>query len=620
MPKKIDLSPFDKHADKSSKLDLSPFDSAVPQQPELPNDVGMGEAALRGAGQGLSLGFGDEIVGGVKAAGSKLTGNGKSLEDLYNQYRDIERQRNEAASQRYPKTYTGTEIAGGIGTMLIPGVGEAAMTGKGAAILGALNGLGNSKADLTKGEVGQAAIDTGIGAALGKGGQMLGSALAPVAKEAAPAIQSAGEAVERKAGDMGLSALGMPKATIKQELGKPLGTFVDPSYRKGIGQAALDNAGVFQGPEAFRNQINDTFFKILEQKKPLISKATDMLKDKIEKKAITAEEAEILGKNAVSTKLEEGSQNLMKNLQKTETNSERLSNIEKDLNGYVARVSKSDMDIAQLEDFKQAIGRDIGKSFKKSAHQSTVEDPVMTEFKRNVVYPALKNRIEELSNFVQPNLGDKIKMLNQEESKLISLGESAFESQASDIANKSPSMGFGDALTAGAGATFGGPVGAVLSVAGKRGAEAAMGKTLGEAGGLAAAKLTRAAGKGMQSAAQSIEENPESINKVITPLMTNPATQGSVSDRMSQMQAQHKDEHAAYPTYTLSKDLYKASQGDLHVLADQLNQAGHMSMGNALADALNKGDVQKKNAILFNLIQDPKYRRVIRDDAESEGK
>lgn len=617
MPKKLDLSPFDQHVSQS-KLDLAPFDSSVPPQHDLPTDVGMGEAALRGAGQGLSLGFGDEIVGGVKAAGSKLTGNGKSLEDLYTQYRDIERQRNEAASKNYPKTYMGTEIAGGIAPMLIPGVGEAAMTAKGAALIGAAGGLGASNADLTKGDVGGAAKDTAIGMGLGLGGQQLGKMIAPIAKEAAPAIQSAGESLERKSGDMALSSMGMPKATIKQELGKPLGTFVDPSYRKGIGQAALDNSSIFQGPEAFRNQINDTFFKILEQKKPLITKANDMLKDKIEKKAFTTEEVEMLGKNSIPTKLEEGTKNLMDNLRKTETNSERIGNIEKDLNDYTARVGQSDMDIAKLEDFKQAIGRDIGKSFKKSAHQSTVEDPVMTEYKRNVVYPALKNRIEELSNLVQPNLGDKIKSLNQEESKLISLGESAFESQASDIANKTPSLGFGDALAAGGGSMFGGPLGAILAVTGKKGAEAAMGKTLGEAGGLAASKLTRAAGNGLQNTAKAIEENPESINKVITPLMTNPATQSSVQDRMSQMQDAHQTEHASYPTYKLSSDLYKASTGDLHVLADQLNKAGHMSMGNALADALNKGDVQKKNAVLFNLIQDPKYRRVIRDDAEQE--
>ncbi len=66
----------------------------------------------------------------------------------------------------------------------------------------------------------------------------------------------------------------------------------------------------------------------------------------------------------------------------------------------------------------------------------------------------------------------------------------------------------------------------------------------------------------------------------------------------------------------MSKDLYKASNEDLKVLSQQLFDSGHNTMANALADALNKNDMQKKNAILFNLVQDPKYRSVIRQDDE----
>jgi len=131
-----------------------------------------GEAALRGVGQGATARFADELVGGARAlaAGGDIRG----LPERYRKERDAERARNKAAEEAHPKTYLAGELGGAVATSFIPGMGIArgATLAAGAAragAQGAVAGLGGSEADLTKGEVGQAAEDALTGGAVGAG-------------------------------------------------------------------------------------------------------------------------------------------------------------------------------------------------------------------------------------------------------------------------------------------------------------------------------------------------------------------------------------------------------------------------------------------------------------------
>lgn len=158
-----------------------------------------GEAAARGAAQGLTFGFMDELQGaedatskkvpvydiaqairtldpvrGLAALGSmaKSVREGRPSEalvsrapvaDTYRASRDAVRERNAAAEEAHPWAYRGGALAGSLATApLAPG-----NTAAQAARLGALAGLGGSDADLTRGEVGQAALDTARGAGMG---------------------------------------------------------------------------------------------------------------------------------------------------------------------------------------------------------------------------------------------------------------------------------------------------------------------------------------------------------------------------------------------------------------------------------------------------------------------
>jgi hypothetical protein len=130
--------------------------------------------------QGASLGFSDELSGGLEALGSKFGYRGlggpmedirsetpeekdQSFGDVYRQGRDLERRRQTGQAAAYPKTSALAEFGGNLATSaLLPGGAVA----NGALTTG-LMGLGDSTADVTKGEVGKAALDAGVGAGIG---------------------------------------------------------------------------------------------------------------------------------------------------------------------------------------------------------------------------------------------------------------------------------------------------------------------------------------------------------------------------------------------------------------------------------------------------------------------
>lgn len=125
----------------------------------------VGESFLRGAAQGASLGFADEIT----AAGEALLSPKTYKESLAES-----RANYDAAQADNPKTYIGGNLVGGVATSLIPGVGlakgatVAANLGR-AAVLGGVAGAGTSTADPTSSPEGlkQFGTDVAKGAAIG---------------------------------------------------------------------------------------------------------------------------------------------------------------------------------------------------------------------------------------------------------------------------------------------------------------------------------------------------------------------------------------------------------------------------------------------------------------------
>ena len=172
---------------------------AAAQQPSTMEAIG------RGAAQGLTAGFSDELTGLAEAGGRKpdeplglghiifgaykyLRGNPDAVK-LYDTAVTRERKANEAASEAHPVAYGGSELAGSVASMLAVGpefaatlparVGQAAKVG---AAYGAISGVGQGEDPEGKLEAGGAgAVEGALG---GAGGELAGKAIGRMAQAA----------------------------------------------------------------------------------------------------------------------------------------------------------------------------------------------------------------------------------------------------------------------------------------------------------------------------------------------------------------------------------------------------------------------------------------------------
>lgn len=225
-----------------------PF-SSLGFKEESQQSPGMGEAALRGGAQGLSLGFADELAGGV--AGLKDTGH---FHDKYVEARDAWRHADDAAKTAHPYAFGAGELAGSI-----PSITALGATGLGAvgaaAAAGGIGALGNSKADIANqgmSAVPQAAQDTAVGAAaggvLGKAGQMIGQKFAGGAADLA----------QEQANKFAVKSLG-PRAAdyrklLTQDKVQDLGQMLNDS---GVIRPLQSTKGVYENLADKTNQIGE---------------------------------------------------------------------------------------------------------------------------------------------------------------------------------------------------------------------------------------------------------------------------------------------------------------------------------------------------------------------------
>jgi hypothetical protein len=219
--------------------------SAAPPRVAAPPNIP--ESLARGAGQGATLGFGDEINAGVQALGIKAlgqTGAQKSLGQLYKENRDAFRRENEAAKAAHPYVYGAGQIAGGAPLALATGGGGTARLIGTSAALGGATGLGESTAE----GAGGMALDTGKGAAIGAAIPAAVTGAGALLRRAAPALRGGAIGLGRKIiSNIPHSLSGapeLPAETVQAAFNE--GAIVPLGTAKGAGQrllAARQNLG-----------------------------------------------------------------------------------------------------------------------------------------------------------------------------------------------------------------------------------------------------------------------------------------------------------------------------------------------------------------------------------------
>lgn len=154
------------------QLEQEKTSSEGPRYSETQSDEpGAWEAAGRGAIQGASMGFGDEIYGAYKG----LTEDG-NYDEIYRRERDAVRANNDRAREAHGLAYGTGEIGAGLATAFIPGAAPATL-GRAAAFAagsGALNAVGNSESENIRDIGKEAAVGAAFGGAAGGLGYGIG--------------------------------------------------------------------------------------------------------------------------------------------------------------------------------------------------------------------------------------------------------------------------------------------------------------------------------------------------------------------------------------------------------------------------------------------------------------
>lgn len=203
-------------------------DEMLQLEQSKPSDL---ESGLRGAAQGATLNFADELVGGAQGLYDVTLGD-KSLSQLpeaYTQRRDESRVAFEAAQRANPEAYLTGEIGGAIGSsLLVPNPatigGRLAM----AAGTGALAGAGGAKEDIASETLKGAAL----GGAGGAFGEALGAGLKKGAEYLAPKASKAAEFLaERSFGPTGKELSGLKEGTGRYLLDKGVVSFGDTAEK-----------------------------------------------------------------------------------------------------------------------------------------------------------------------------------------------------------------------------------------------------------------------------------------------------------------------------------------------------------------------------------------------------
>lgn len=248
----------------------------------LKNDFSGTRSALRGAGQGVTFGFADEMAGGLSALGSVFSD--EKFGDAYKRSRDEARELNRLAQEANPISFGTGAAVGGVGSSLIPVVGQVGRLGQGATLgarvlggmkagagLGAAAGVGMSEADLTKGEIGGLAKDAAVSGAFGGA---FGGAIPAAGAAAGKAFSGAGKSAIKQFDDWiikekpnadeiraAAKALGIKPTPAMLKNSKRLADLEDVRSRSG----SLFDRGIRKNRAAVEDQLSKASRGILDE-------------------------------------------------------------------------------------------------------------------------------------------------------------------------------------------------------------------------------------------------------------------------------------------------------------------------------------------------------------------
>lgn len=447
---------------------------APPTKEELGDSgISAGESALRGAAQGSTLGFSDELSGILPflhalTTGSKITeddrGRIMNAVNAYKMTRDDERKANEEARKANPTAFTASNVVAGALPAVLSG---GASTGSVAAMGGA-QGLGQSEADLTKGDVKGAVEDTGFGA----GSAALLSALFKVAPKLAEKLkEGAGAMAERATG-----------AT---------GKFAEKEFQPGTGIKLLDRGMVGYG---------DSPGNIATKVTKGLGKAGGQIDEAI---SGMDKSGQIVDKESVIN-------GLKGKIRDMESDPSKAPIIAK-LKGFISDIEATPANVENLDSTVEGFTPSLAENTKRG-YQSLANyaDPEKTQAVKAAA-DVFKGSVEDAAQKAGPEIAENF-ATGKKDWGLLAPVEQAASGRATQL-NQSPIGGLLDTATAGVGDFM------------AKGAEEGFGKNLAKGGVLAAARraivprIASTMAKGTYDASNLLsKETPQVIQNIVSRL------------------------------------------------------------------------------------------------------
>ena len=368
--------------------------------PALTPKVGMLESLGRGAEQGALAGFGDETNAALSTLLDSTLGRNKALGvvDDYKKNREESRAAMDAAHSQHPWIYNTGSVLGSLIPAAATGGGSLAEQGlagvaKMGGAYGAAAGLGNSTADLTQGQVGQAAKDTAVGGALGAASApLLQAATAPLIQ---PAASMLGKVADLGVGAgrtiAGLKPIQMPYDAFKQGL---QGNVLMGS----IGQKNANNAVIGALGASSEGAETNAFTQLQNLSNAYGAQKTSMLA-----------KAAPLSPNDYMPWVQQAEQAVTNATDATNGTAPGLGTIDAlikktfydsvpDAEGNIDFIPKQNMSMLQLENFKSQLG-----SMGSAEFANGMKDPVAQSLVNRLMSPASRdlNTRETLLNLPQ---------------------------------------------------------------------------------------------------------------------------------------------------------------------------------------------------------------------------
>ena len=559
-----------------------------------PEQWSKAESFGQGALQGATAGFSDEIGGALGAGMEKLAGNpqNKSVKELYQEYRDFQRGRNEQAQKQNPGSNLAGNVVGAIGSgILMPGMAPTSVAG--AVGLGAATGLGNSQQDLTEATpetLEGTAKDVAMGAGLGLAGGVAGKGLQKVLSP---------EALEVAGSKAASSAVGLKPS-------KELARVWDPVEKrmvegsdviKGIGKTAMDEGALPMtgGPANIYDKSIDAIQHQYDKLNPLMVQTQQKLNQNLD------ENLQAVG--GIGQKASDFMYGFRDSLAENPNQDKIMDALEQKYIPYIQKMTNADGNLQQLTQFKRAL-QDTATDLNKAAYTQPASDlKPEAEFVKNLG-GIVRQHIEDLASQADEGAGQQIADTNKTLSNLYTYKDAA--KKLMDKASNPLNEAARTTATAGAGFLMGGPIGAVVAPAAKMGLEAVTGNPVNRLAKIAAAKIANQASKSFQTPAGEL------VQKTVTNLplatVTNPFTQGQMQERYNPSE-QSK----------LATNMYNATDESLKQVASTFKQNPALGFyGDMLNDAVDTNDQIKKDNAIFCIMQNPTARKLVTPNDQVE--